>query len=434
MTTRLEAWTVAGTLPAKVGVVERAEPAWRFTYEPTWLDRADRFALSLSLPLETHPHEGPSVRRWFSNLLPEGQARRAVSSRLGVSEDNDWALLVALGGDCAGALSLLPEPSDGSAENRRSAEPPNPEDWAYEPMGDDKLHRLLHREVVPLLVSGTTVRLSLAGAQDKVPVAVLDGVLHLPLGSAPSTHILKLPNRDFAHLPVNEAFVTELARAAGLPAVHSELLLTEPAALLVERFDRHPSSNPWPVTGLHQEDLCQALGLPPGQKYESEGGPSLADAIGTVRRASIRPLEDVAALIAWAAFHAAAGNADAHGKNLALVQTTAGTRLAPFYDLVSTRAYPQLDRKLAMGIGGHADMDTLRRTHWQAASRDMRLGPKVVLRLVEETIAKVLDALKPTVRIFRDRYGGQPVLETLPRAIERRCRAVLRGLSPSPNT
>ena len=426
MTDKLHVWAnepdpeQAGR-PRSVGELERhPDGAYAFTYADEWLNRPHRFPLSWSLPLREETYYGAPVHYFFQNLLPEGQARRAVSSRLGLSEDNDWSMLVAIGGECAGALSILPPDQP----------PVEPEEWSYEPIAQQTLQQLADRRgIVPLLVGGAATRLSLAGAQDKVPVTVIDGKLHLPLGSAPSTHILKLPNRDFAHLVANEAFVTALARSAGLDAVDNEPFTeTDPPCLLVRRFDRHPSAAAWPVVRLHQEDLCQALALPAGRKYEQEGGPTLAQAASIIRKMSVEPLQDIQALLKWATFNVCAGNADAHGKNLALLYQKGGARLAPIYDLVSTRIYLRLDRRLAMSIGDRRDMDTLLERHWRLEAKKLEMGPRIVLRLVRATAEAVLAALDPAVAEFQQHYGPQAILQDLPRNIERRTQALLRGL------
>ena len=428
MTNRLIVWATdptpdgAGT-SLRMGILSRDQVgAYSFEYDPEWLSYSHRFALSWSLPLAAVHHDSRPVHFFFQNLLPEGQARRAVAQRLGLSEDNDWAMLVAIGGECAGALSILPEDQP----------PSEPEQWSYEQISGDTLDRLAGRKgIVPLLVGGAATRLSLAGAQDKLPVTVIDDALHLPLGSAPSTHILKLPNRDFAHLAANEAFVTALARAAGLPAADSELFVrTDPPCLLVRRFDRYATDRVWPAIRLHQEDLCQALGLPSGRKYEQEGGPTLAQAADIVRKASVDPLSDIQTLIRWTTFNVCAGNADAHGKNLALLYGRNGTRVAPLYDLVSTRIYKRLDRRLAMSIGDERDMEMLLAQHWGQEAKKLQMGRTVVLQLVKKAATAVLEKLEPTRRAFEERYGRQPVLETLPRNIERRTQTVLRNLAP----
>ena len=404
-----------------VGVLERVhDNAYVFQYAPEWLAAPYRFALSWSLPLSLPHHVGAPVHSFFQNLLPEGQARRAVAARLGVSIDNDWALLAAIGGECAGALTILPPDHT----------PTDPDQWQYRPIASETLRQLAAREgIVPLLVGGTSTRLSLAGAQDKVPVAVIDDRLHLPMGSAPSTHILKLPSLDFTDLGVNEAFVTALARAAGLNAVENTLLMqTNPPCLLIRRYDRYSDAPAGPVARVHQEDMCQALGLPAGRKYEQEGGPSLSRTAAVIRKASVNPLQDVQALLRWTAFNVVSGNADAHGKNLALLHTAEGVRLAPLYDLVCTRIYLRLDRRLAMSIGGHRDMDSLLAQHWTREAKKLEMGAPVVLKMVRTATRAILEALEPTRAAFETEFGRQRAVRLIAEDIERRGALLLEGL------
>lgn len=391
-----------------------------FRYQEEWLSAKDAFPVSITLPLGPDEEVGGRAHTFFANLLPEGLVRQAVCRRLGISESNDVELLRAIGGECAGALSIV----DPNVPLERP-------DHEYEELDARRLQSLAEDDdrVVPLLIGGAETRLSLAGAQDKVPVAILDGKIHLPLKGSPSTHILKLPNRRYAHLPQNEAFVLGLATRAGLECAGSELTnATKPQSLLVERYDRRRTDDPWPVRRLHQEDFCQALGLLPGQKYEQEGGPSLAQAVALVRTSVVNPLQDVPRLIEWQTFNAAAGNADGHGKNLSIVYDDEGPRLAPFYDLVSTRAYESLDRRLAMGVGGRRNADELGYEQWATLATELEMRDRVVLDIVGRTLEKVADSLPKWTHEYRDQYGASPILQTLPGWIEKQVRRLRRAM------
>lgn len=393
-----------------------------FTYDPGWLDDGASFAISASLPLRPQPYADGRGHAFFANLLPEGAVREAICARLGISRDNDLALLRAIGGECAGALSVVAAGAEPATQRRPT----------YELLEDRRLQAFVDgKRTLPLLAGGPSTRLSLAGAQDKLPVAILDGRIHLPVGDAPSTHILKLPHADFAHVPSNEAFVLSLAGAIGLDVVTAELVhRTDPPSLLVERYDRLIGDAPWPAARLHQEDLCQALGLPPTRKYEQEGGPSLVAAIALVRELVLDPLVDVRRLIEWQAFNVCVGNSDGHGKNLSILHDRAGARLAPFYDLLATRHYPALDRFLAMAVGGQRDPDRLARTTWEGLALALGLGPRTVVGLVDDVARRCGDAVGAAATAFRARHGDQPVLQALPRAIGRRAKRLRRALGP----
>ncbi len=402
----------------RVGIVRLDEQdRFRFVYDSAWLATSG-FPVSLTLPLAPEEYVGGPAHAFFANLLPEGPARDAVCSRLKISDRNDFALLEAIGGECAGALSLI-DPS-------RS--PPDPDDFDYEEIGRKQLKALEAADGVPLLLGGAEARLSLAGAQDKLPVALLDGKLHLPKGGAPSTHILKLPNPHFAHLPVNEAFVLGLAKRVGLEVVAAELFTqTKSPSLLVERYDREWQEGT--ARRLHQEDLCQALGVPPSRKYESEGGPSFVRVAHCIRDNVYQPLIDVRRVIGWQAFNVVAGNLDGHAKNLALTYAVTGAvRLAPFYDLVSTREYKKLSRSLAMNVGGQDDPDALHGREWIALAHDLDISERVLLDVVREVGEKSLGEIDGWKTEFRHRHGNQSILQTLPKETAKRARRMLAAL------
>jgi serine/threonine-protein kinase HipA len=399
---------------SRVGVLdEREGGGLRFTYVPAWLVAAERFAISRSLPLRDTAFES-EADRFFGNLLPEGTVRTAVSRRLGLSEDNDFALLAAIGRECAGALSLIPDDGD-------PAEPAG-----YRRIGDDELERWSSTGGYAAAVVAE-LRLSLAGAQDKLGVVVDDDALLLPERGAPSTHLLKLPSRDFAALPENEALVLELARRVGLPTVDSRLWTHAPTpVLLVARFDRTPAPD---LRRLHQEDACQAVGIDRRHKYEAEGGPSFAAVLDMVRETSAQPLRDARSLLQWLAFCLVVGNRDNHGKNLALLRTAPGQwRLAPFYDLVCTTAYDRLSRRLAMTIGGRADGGNLPAAAWVELARAIGVKAKLVLAIAAEVTDAIEHELPGAVGAIAKQLGRDDALVVTRQAITKGVRSVRRGL------
>jgi serine/threonine-protein kinase HipA len=369
----------------RVGVLRRTDDGASFEYAAEWLTNPDGFAISLSLP--RLPKIDPrSARAFFANLLPEASVRVALCRRLGISESNDFGLLEAIGGECAGALTILPEDTV-----------PNDQDANYEPLSTEQLRDLAQaHEALPALDGRKNVRLSLAGAQDKLPVLEKDGRFYLPLGSSPSTHILKFPNRHFKHLPANEVLIAELARRIGLPTVRTRWAkIGREGLCVVERYDRIRDGQS--IRRLQQEDLCQSLGVSPLAKYEQEGGPSFVRCVDVVRAHSYEPFADTEALLRWQIFNVIVGNADAHAKNLSLLWDD-GWRLAPFYDLVCTRGYERLDRRLAMAIAKERNPDRLRRPHFEACARDVDVKPSwlvdVARNMAEQTISVLPDAIE----------------------------------------
>lgn len=415
MSDELEVRVAAGL----VGTLRRdAEGRMQFAYARSWLDAGPlRFALSLTLPLREEPFHEPA-HAFFANLLPEAEVRRTLCERLGLSADNDFGLLEAIGADCAGALMLTP-PGTRALEKT-----------GYREIKAEKLAELAASHQVLAALDGTAgVRLSLAGAQDKLPVLIDGERIFLPLGGAASTHLLKLPSARFKHLPANETFMSLLARAIDLPAVAVELWpLRKEGMCVIERYDR-VRTGPREVRRVHQEDLCQALGRPPHLKYEREGGPGFAECFERVRSASAEPLVDGRTLLRWHAFNVMAFNADGHAKNLSLLHGDSGIRLAPLYDLVCTRAWPRLSRDFAMSTAGEFDATLVLGNHWTALARKLGLGSSFVLELVRELGESFPDALSAATKEFKARYGDRAALQLIVPKVRKQARRIVQQLS-----
>lgn len=347
-----------------------------FAYAPEWLVDTEALPLSASLPKRAEPFTRRECRPFFGGLLPEESQRDAAAQALGVSRANDFALLDRLGGDVAGAVQLLPP---GEA-------PTNPAlDKRPTPLDDEGLIRVLDAlPVRPLLAGEEGLRLSLAGAQSKVPVVLVDGAVALPAPGQPTTHILKPPIARLAATTENEAFVMRLAAAIGLDVAPVEARIVQDRTfLLVQRYDRAIGDDGL-VRRIHQEDFCQALGVPPETKYASEGGPTFKDCFELLRRVAARPAVDVLKLLGAVIFNVIAGNADAHGKNFSILYGDEGPRLAPLYDLLATVAYPDLSQKFAMRIGKRATLAELDAKGWSAFAADAGLGLPLIRRRVAE--------------------------------------------------
>jgi serine/threonine-protein kinase HipA len=348
----------------------------RFAYAPGWLADAARPPISFSLPKQQQPFKQSQCRPFFAGLLPEESQRNAIAGALGISTGNDFAFLEALGGDVAGALSLWPE---GEA-------PPEPDpSGAPLPLSDDELVELLDTlPKRPLLAGREGLRLSLAGAQTKLPVVLVDDRVALPAPGQPTTHILKPAISRFPHATENEALVMLLAAAVGLAVapVAARTVGGRPY-LLVTRYDRRFDAI-GRARRLHQEDFCQALGVPPEQKYAAEGGPTFKAGFDLLRWATTVPAVAVLALLDAAIFNLIAGNADAHGKNFSLLYQAAGASLAPFYDLLSTVVYPELSPNLAMKIAKRTTLEEIGPATWPAFAKDIGVAASFVRRRVRE--------------------------------------------------
>ena len=347
-----------------------------FAYAGEWFDDNSAPALSASLPKRAEPFSRRECRPFFGGLLPEEGQRDAAAQALGVSRANDFALLDRLGGDVAGALQLLPQ---GEMPRIPSL------DQQPVPLDEEGLIRVLDAlPLRPLLAGEDGLRLSLAGAQSKVPVVLVNRAIALPASEQPTTHILKPSIARFPATTENEAFVMRLAAAIGLDVAKVEPhLLRDRKFLLVQRYDRATMAD-GNIRRIHQEDFCQALGVPPETKYASEGGPTFKDCFALLRRVASRPALDILKLLDAAIFNLIVGNADAHGKNFSILYDDNGPRLAPLYDLLSTAAYPELSPKLAMKIGKCGTLEVMDSKAWSAFATEAGLGLPLIRRRVSE--------------------------------------------------
>jgi len=289
MAHELDVWLFAD----RVGSLSLVQGRLSFCYAPDWLAQPKAVALSMSLPLQAEPFDDHQSRPFFAGLLPEGQLRRLVARQLQVSGQNDFALLDHIGGECAGAVTFLAQgqtlPAAASTEDVR---------WLSDEEVVAILDELPRR---PMLVGQDGLRLSLAGAQDKLPV-VFDGLrIGLPRNGTPSSHILKPPIHAVEDSVINEGFCMALAEAMQLKPAKSKIhvVLNRPF-LLVERYDRIKDAQGHSLR-LHQEDFCQMLGVVPEMKYQNEGGPDLAQCFDVVRRATRPSAPQVFAFARWRA-------------------------------------------------------------------------------------------------------------------------------------
>jgi serine/threonine-protein kinase HipA len=362
----------------------------RCTYTEPALERWDGLSpvLSCSLPLQRRSTDA-SV--FLDGLLPEGQHRQALSSELKVAVNDLYELLRRFGRDVAGALVIAPEePAQRTPEvvpyTRHSFE--------------QEVFELPER---PLAIHDDS-ELSIAGLQDKLLlVRMPDGGWGRPAHGYPSSHILKVDDPQRPGLVEAEAECLGLAARIGLTNVDIEIeTIAERSCLLVSRFDRRVAAD-GAVVRIHQEDLCQALARDPNAargrgKYEDAGGPSLREAAELLDRYTLKPQEQLDRLLAAVTFTVLIGNADAHGKNLALLHPTAETvELAPLYDTVPTVLWPRLRTRGAMSVGGCWELDSIAAEDLAREAASWRHDRVRALRVVTDT-AETLHAAAAELR------------------------------------
>lgn len=403
---------------ARAGALRQDEAgALSYTYEPDYLTGREPRAISFSMPLQEAPYTDRVARPFFSGLLPDEGARQRLAGALGISAGNAFGLLEVIGGECAGALSLYPA----------GQMPPSPDDDGVEPLSPARLAEILGKlRERPLLGGEEGVRLSLAGAQDKLAVCVEGETIGLAKGGRPTTHILKPFIQALDGSAENELFCLRLAARLKLPAPKVEMRRSGAIPfLLVERYDRSQHTD-GTISRFHQEDFCQALSVPPELKYEEEGGPGIERSLDLIDRAAARPAADRLSFIRMLIFHYLVGNADAHGKNYALLYRGKAPDLAPLYDVLCTAAYPRLAKKLAMAIGGRSVADTIQLKHWLTLVPDTRAAQRLLVRDMTDLAGSIGDNADKLLAEFEDAGITHEILKAIRGVIETRATHLLR--------
>ena len=407
----------------RVGTLQSGQGKLSFTYEPQWLNQTSARALSLALPLQAEPFDNEAAQAFFAGLLPEGSLRKLLLRQFQLSDANTLGLLDEIGGECAGAVSLTTSPDVPSRTMQRQVR------W----LDDSQLHGVLDElPNRPMLAGDHEMRLSLAGAQDKLPVSVQGNRIGLALNGEPSTHILKPAIASLQDTVFNEAFCMTLAAAAKLPAAPVQIgHVNGVDYLLVERYDRLLDDS-GKHNRLHQEDFCQALGRSSNSKYQHEGGPDLQDCIQLLRKHTRPAAPNLLQLIDYVLFNALIGNHDAHAKNFSLLyqQTVKSGKawqptLAPLYDALSTAVYPQLSKKMAMKIGSQYTFKGVMPRHWQQFASNNQFSPaQLKNRLL--SMARRLPAIAEQVHSENPSWQQSVVIDAILTLIDERCATTLR--------
>lgn len=354
-----------------------------FSYADAWRSSAAAFPISVLAPLSVAGMPPAVFTPWLTNLLPEGHALTMIGRTAGVSPGDVLGILDRVGRDTAGALSF------GGPAKR--GEP------RYSKPAGNQLERIINDlPKRPFLVETEGVSMSLAGAQEKLPVVLVDGEIAIPLNNNPSTHILKPDNSRLEGSVQNEALCLTLAKLLGLNAASITTgRAGERSYLLVERYDRQLQGNTW--IRLHQEDFCQACGKPPASKYEHNQsglrGPSLPDLFDVAAR--FLPPRDRLTLLDAAILNVLITNVDSHAKNYSILIDHNGARLAPLYDLMCARVWDNITKNMAQEIGGQRRGRHLYRRHWErlaeACGFNKRMVVQRVVKLANQVLAKVDD-------------------------------------------
>ena len=345
----------------------------RFRYEARYLERMDAVPISISLPLQREAFSPEQTRNFFDGLLPEGFTRRTVADWIHTDESNYLEILSSLGKECLGAIKV--------SDSDNSSEIP----CGYEKLSMEQVHELAREGASKSTELVTRAHLSLTGASGKVGLYYdkADRQWYLPVGSAPSTHIVKQSHIRLNAIVTNEQLSIFTAKKLGIDAPETFIINTgnfEDGDVLfaTERYDRLFEKNAHLTAGLpvplrlHQEDFGQALGIPASEKYEKPGYHYLREMVKLLRSYSADPIQDITKLWNIVIFNFLLGNTDAHVKNFSLLygEDLKTIRLAPAYDLVSTSTYKESTRDMAFNIGGKVLIDEIQRSSFMEAAEE----------------------------------------------------------------
>lgn len=383
-------------------------------YEKAWRESPQSHSLSVSMPLAeiTYPHRSVSPYLW--NLLPENpNVLQRWAQQYHVSAGNPFKLLAHVGADVPGAAQFIPP--------ERRAEIQSEQHLIIEWMNLDELRERLiqlRADISAVRRAGDPGRMSLPGAQAKTAF-YWDRRTNrwgVPGGRTPTTHIIKPCVPGFDGLVENEHLCQDIAGRLQMPAARSFVLTLDQPYIVVERYDRLP---PAPGTELprriHQEDICQALGLMPTRKYQEDGGPNIPQITTLIRRVSASPEIDVERFLKANMFNWLIGGTDAHAKNYSfLIGAGDEVRLAPLYDLSSQLPYPDLiAQRVAMKIGDHYDFALVTPADWRSLARNCALDEERIIGMLTDMARALPDVVSAAHAQARTDGLSEPVLGPL---------------------
>jgi len=395
-----------------VGSVNRdARGRLRFIYKDDWRNAPDAYPLSLSIPLGAKEHGRSVVEAYLWGLLPDNErVLGRWAAKFHVSARNVFALIAHVGEDCAGAVQFVtPERLDDIRSGKGDKI-----EWLDESEIAKRLETLRKDHAAWRLPSDTG-QFSLAGVQPKTALLLQNDRWGIPSGRLPTTHILKPPTGQFDGHAENEHICLMLARAFGLPAAQTKVArFKDEIAIVIERYDRLPKGND--IIRVHQEDVCQALGMMPTKKYQNEGGPSPLDIIQLLRTYSTEREEDLDTFIGALGFNWLIAGTDAHAKNFSLLLSGRRIRLAPLYDIASILPYDGFDMrkvKFAMKIGSEYKLSRIGLRQWQRFAREAHVDLDQLITRLAAMVRQLPDEVSAARVRAREQGLDAPIIERL---------------------
>jgi serine/threonine-protein kinase HipA len=398
----------------------------KFLYEDTWRSSVEAFPLSLSMPLTSLEHSHDRIDAFLWGLLPDNSAVLDNWGRqFQVSPRNAFALLSYVGEDCAGAVQFVP-PERLEVLFAKRAEPVL---WLTEREVAERL-RILRADQSAWRLQGDTGLFSLAGAQPKTALLLEKERWGVPSGRTPTTHILKPPAGPLAGFIINEHLCLQLARRLEFPTANSSVMSFDgERAIVLERFDRVRRAEGW--LRIHQEDLCQALGINPSCKYQHDGGPGPKAIVELLRNHSSAPNDDVVTFVDALAFNWLIAGTDAHAKNYGVLIAPGEVRLAPLYDVASVLPYPRFNVnrvKLAMKIAERYRVSEIRRGDWVKAATQLQLNSDTLVARITH-MAEAICEVTPQIGAELKHAGiTEPIVDRLVMRLTGRGRLCLKQM------
>ncbi|MCL4153159.1 UNVERIFIED_CONTAM: hypothetical protein GTU68_021676, partial [Idotea baltica] len=407
----------------------RSGGAEEFVYKEQWLNRKTAIPISLSMPLSTEPYTGDVVWNYFDNLLPDNaEIRTRLQGRLGTRSTRPFDLLASMGGDCVGAIQIYPA----------SEAVPDVRSVTATPMDDVGIGEMLRSYLAkPLGISNDDeFRISIAGAQEKTALLWHQNGWHRPSGATPTSHIFKLPigplasGIDLTGSVENEWLCLKIAAELGLPVACAEMHTFDGArALAVKRFDREWSGDGSWLIRKPQEDVCQALGVSPGSKYENEGGPGIPAVLDLLQQ-TIDPTRDQRTFFRAIVVFWLLAATDGHAKNFSLLLHQGGRcELAPLYDILS--AYPAVadgqvraDKlPVAMAVSDknrNYKWHKIRPRHLMATAKSARFPEQDAREIIEDVVARVPSVLVAVRKQLPDDFPRR-IADAILNGVEQAC-------------
>lgn len=378
--------------------IQRRNGAQEFIYSENWLNLGGAVPLSLSLPLTEKTHKGNNVYNYFDNLLPDSMdIRNRIQAKFGAKTNRPFDLLSNIGRDCVGAIQLISEQSEINVKKIEGT-----------PLSDKEIaEELRNYKAMPLgMRKDQDFRISIAGAQEKTALLWHDGQWQRPKGTTPTTHIFKLPIGEIKHAGIdlsdsleNEYLCLEIIRSFGLPVPTISIKQFEDIKILVvERFDREMAADKSWIIRHPMEDLCQANGIAPGLKYESDGGPGIS-MIMDLLKSSVNPENDRKQFMQSIFLFWLLGAIDGHAKNFSIFLKQGGRfNLTPVYDVIS--AYPLAEKRqveyrkmnMAMSLNGknkHYGWYEIMPRHWFDEAKKVDFPETEMQSIIDTTLNKI---------------------------------------------